>query len=168
MRKELHKNSFIEKLNTKKILKELSQIYEVSLKCLESKFFYKKQNDKIFMSDFDFDIIDFLDEKRVVNFGIYFATLNNFKKLRLSVEGSKYFLEAQKNFAIIEKNSLKKYLSQKDLEEKDFEKIEKNSKTNYLIVKFENKTLGIIDNSKGRFLNYIPKSRKIDEDKIMI
>jgi NOL1/NOP2/fmu family ribosome biogenesis protein len=153
-----------------KLIISLEKNYGCALEDLKSYNFYKLGNGKIYVSTIDITIpiIKNLEIRKIVSTGIYFGTiLNNKLRFRLSIEGSR-LIKPKINFIELDKENLSKYLSAENLFENEIKNISVNKEnfSEFLIVKFENVNIGVVSFKEGIFLNYIPKSRKINFNKL--
>lgn len=159
---------FTDKLSSRdklSLIKKLEDNYGDNLESLKEYNFYINNNSKkVFISKItlgDFEIT------RFSGIGIYFGTFHDNNRFRLSLEGSK-FINSKKNFIKINFNILKSYIAKENLFEDEVDEIniDKENKSAFYIVIYDNENLGCVSFKKGIFLNYIPKSRKLDYNKL--
>ena len=148
-------------LVVKELLTNLEKIYHCNLDELYSYDFYMNSKRKVYI--FNGNINNF-DIERVNLLGLYFGTYHGNFNFRLSIEGSK-FIEPKKNFVVLKKEFLKNYLATENLipEEIENDNIQDGI---FLIVKCLGNNLGCVSKKDGMYINYIPKSRKLEFNKV--
>lgn len=146
----------------KNIILKLEEVYDVKLNNLLDYTFYLNHKGKIFIFN---GSLDNLDLSRINNCGIYFGTFHDDDRFRLSLEGTK-FLNPKKNYVILKTETLKNYLAAEDLFEEDLEETNYDETYPFLIVKLGENKLGCVSKKENSYLNYIPKSRKLDFGKV--
>jgi NOL1/NOP2/fmu family ribosome biogenesis protein len=132
---------------------------------LKDKYFYKTEKGKIYLSNFNLDELKNVDLFKISSLGMYFGTLTDAKDIRLSIEASN-LIAPKKNYVLLKSECFKKYLSGKDLDISCFEKSEIFEKSPFYIVKYEEYNLGVISIKENYVYNFIPKSRRVDEEKL--
>ncbi len=160
-------NSYLELISDKEkllLINLLESYYGVKLKDLFKYYFYINRNsNKIFISSVNINDISI---NRISGIGIYFGSYHDNNRFRLSIEGSK-FINPKKNYIEINFKTLQSYLSAENLfiEEVDNMNYDKSSPP-FLIVKYNEENIGCISVKNNVLLNYIPKSRKLDYNKL--
>ena len=119
-----------------------------------SEYVFLENGTKFYISNrevFDFDA----SELRVNSLGLYIAEVKGMD-IRLSVEGSQMIgPNATKNVLSIDDSQLKEWLRGNELESsEDFK--------GFVIIKHDNDFFACGKNVKGRILNYLPKTRRIN------
>jgi len=144
------------------LINSLSNLYFCDLDFLKDYNFYKTNSEKVYISKIN---IDNLNITRFSSIGVYFGTFHDNFRFRLSIEGSK-LINPSKNYIILKKTVLSSYLAAENLFKEDLEFINWENKCPFLIVKCDNKNLGSVSIKDNVILNYIPKSRKLDYNKL--
>ena len=145
------------------LMKKLRCYYGDDLEKLKNFYFYfNPRTEKIFVSKIDLEKISI---NKITGIGLYFGTFHSNDRFRLSIEGSKFVIP-KKNFIEIDFEKLKSYLTGENLfqEEVKIENLEKNCP--FYIVKYKNENIGCVSLKENIFLNYIPKSRRLDFNKL--
>ncbi len=159
-------NSFsFEKLSEKEsnnLITKLELMYNCSLNELQGFYFYIASKGKVYISSIN---IDKQKIERVNSIGMYFGTFHDNNRFRLSLEGSR-FIKPKKNYVIINENTLKSYLSAENLFKDEAEIIDYSQDCPFLIVVHNSENLGCISVKDNMLLNYLPKSRKLDFNKV--
>jgi len=145
----------------KDLIKKLSYFYDDNLDQLLNYNFYKNKIDKVYIFNGNLDEIDVSS----VNFlGLYFGTFHE-ERFRLSIEGSK-FVKPKKNFIKLNEKSFQSYITAENLFEEEIEEISIEDNCPFLIVIYENENLGSVSIKEKNILTYMPKSRKLDFNKV--
>ena len=154
----------IKKSEVKELINDLSKDYEDNLDFLNEFNFYSNSKGKTFISKINLANINI---ERINAIGIYFGTFHDEKRFRLSIEGSR-LINPKNNFIKITKEQLKNYLAAENLFIDEIETIKESGTCPFLIVKHENEKLGCVSIKKQNnlLLNYVPKSRKLDFNKV--
>lgn len=163
----LKKNTFslkkIKNSKVKDLVEKLSLFYGCELDFLLSYNFYINENrGKVYLSEID------LSSFHVTKFssvGIHFGSFHDGDRFRLSLEGSK-FVNPTKNFVKISFDSLKSYLAAENLFKSEALELDWQDNAPFLIVIFKNENLGCISVKEDLLLTYLPKSRKLDYNKV--
>ena len=153
------------KLNEQKkilLIKNLEKDYGFDTSFLKEFEFYLTSKNKVMLSKINIDKIKF---ERINSIGIYFGTYHNETRFRLSLEGSK-FIKPTKNYIKINKEILKSYVAAENLFTNEVEMINCEPTAPFKIVTYENENLGCVSHREKELLTYMPKSRKLDYNKI--
>ncbi len=161
--------TLLKKEITNRLIDNLEKSYGVILDNLRDYFFYKHNTGKIYISKVYLSNLKNLDinNQKIMSIGIYFGTvLNEALRFRLSIEGTQ-FVEPKFNFIELDFKILKKYLSAENLFSEEITLLNKNEEvfSEFLVVKYKDKNIGVVSYKQGIYLTYMPKSRKIDFDK---
>ena len=166
----------------KNLIEDLSFFYGDNLDFLKKYSFYKSGADKVQI--FNGNLED-LDENRINSLGIYFGTFHNGDRFRLSIEGSK-FVKPTQNYVKLNETSFKSYITAENLFKEEVEEISKTGDCPFLIVVYGDENLGSVSiketsqtsrvsegsgivlnkNSSNEILTYMPKSRKLDYNRV--
>jgi ribosome biogenesis protein Nip4 len=155
--KKLRKQEISELINI------LSDAYNCDLEFIRKYYFYVNPKGKIYISNVD--IVNFKIVTRISNFGLYFGTLTDDGKVRLSIEGTS-FINPKKNYVKLKKEVLASYLAAENLFEEDIEEKNVDNSYPFLIVIFEGDNLGCVSKKEKYYINYLSKSRKLDYNKV--
>lgn len=141
----------------------LEEEYGVPSNFLKKTFLYINAKGKVHLTTFD---IDKEYNQRVNSVGIYFGTFHDERRFRFSLEGSQMF-EGQKNFIILkDEKALQSYLAAENLFDEDIKETNITGTCPFLIVKYKTYNLGCVSKKDTYYLNYLPKSRKLDFNKV--
>ncbi|MDA3855486.1 MAG: hypothetical protein PF569_04460 [Candidatus Woesearchaeota archaeon] len=152
----------LKKSKKEELVNKLSLYYGDNLEKLKSYNFYMNEKTrKIHMCKLDINI----DIRRITNVGIYFGTYHDNERFRLSIEGSQ-FIKPTKNFLILKEENLKSYLAAESLFTEEIEKFNWQENTPFLIAIYDGENLGCVNIKGKEILNYVPKSRKLNFDKL--
>lgn len=155
-------------LNSKEvenILNLIKKYYDADISNLKNYFFSINENTrKIFISNFSLDDLG-VDLPRINSHGMYFATMHDGGRVRLSIEGSK-LISAKKNFIVLNEENLKSYVSGEDLFFDEVEEINKDNTAPFLIVKYKDENIGCMGLTKDSLMTYVPKSRRLEFNRI--
>ena len=160
--KNLPRYSKLKKAQVKELLEKLNIYYNCSVEELYSYSFYITQRDKVYILSTS---VEELDLERVNSFGLYFGTFHDNERFRLSIEGSA-LLKPTKNFVRINEETLKSYLAAESLFKEEVEEMNWQNHCPFLIVCYKDTNLGCVSPKEKELLNYIPKSRKLDFNKV--
>lgn len=156
----------MDKLNSKQkkeLIEKLAFFYNSNVDFLKQYNFYlSSKKNKVYISKID---LDSLNIARVSSIGLYFGAFHDDDRFRLSIEGSK-LINPKRNFVILKKEALSSYLSAENLFKDDLEYLNWEDNCPFLIVKFENENLGSVNVKGDVILSYLPKSRKLDYNKV--
>lgn len=156
----------MDKLNSKQkkeLIEKLSFLYNSNIDFLKDYHFYlASKKNKIYISKID---IQNLNLTKISSIGLYFGAFHDDERFRLSIEGTK-LIDPKRNYVILKKEALSSYLAAEDLFKEDLEYINWEDNCPFLIVKYENEKLGSVNIKENSILNYIPKSRKLDYNKV--
>lgn len=155
-------DNVLKKSQIKLLIDNLSKLYGCKLDFLESYYFHVGAREKIYMSKID---VSTLNLEKINSTGIYFGTYHDEEKFRLSIEGSQ-FVKATQNFITINDETLKSYLASENLFTTEALEINREGHCPFLIVKYKDHNLGCVSIKEEMMLNYIPKSRKLDFNKV--
>lgn len=131
----------------KALLRNLEEQYGCQIKI--NKAFLKSSKDKIYIISKDFAKLD-ESKIRINNLGMYFCKQEK-DGIRLSIEGSQ-LIKPKKNF--IQLSDPENWMKGEDIETNE-------NVSGYVIVKYNNDTLGCGKFKQGKVLNYVPKDRTI-------
>lgn len=140
----------LSKKEGKKIIKQIQEI--LGIKNLKLDYLFFKNNDnKVYILSKEFSNLD-SSKFRINNLGLYIIKIEPFG-LRLSIEGSQLIgPKATKN--ILEINDPKEWMKGNDIfTDKKFK--------NCVLIKYKDNFLGSGFYSKGKIINFIPKSRRV-------
>lgn len=156
----------MDKLNSKQkkaLIEKLAFFYNSDLDFLYDYHFYlfSKKN-KIYISKIN---LDDLNLTKVSVIGLYFGTFHDEDRFRLSIEGSKLIIP-KRNFVVLKKESFASYLAAENLFKEDLEYLNWEDNCPFLIVKYKDVNLGSVNVKDNQILNYVPKSRKLDYNKV--
>lgn len=152
----------LKKSKKEELINKLSFYYGTNLDKLKSYDFYMNEKTrKVQICKVDTTI----NLRRVMNLGIYFGTYHDENRFRLSIEGSQ-LVKPTKNFLILKKENLKSYLAAENLFVEEIEKFDWQDNSPFLIVIYDKENLGCVNIKGKEILNYIPKSRKLNFDKL--
>lgn len=155
----------MDKLNSKQkreLIDSLAFFYKTDLTYLKKYQFYKTQRGKLYISKID---ITSLNLTKFASIGLYFGTYHDENRFRLSIEGSK-LITPTRNYIELKKEILSSYLSAENLFKEDLDYLNWEDNCPFLIVKCGNEYLGAVSIKENMVLNYIPKSRKLDYNKL--
>jgi NOL1/NOP2/fmu family ribosome biogenesis protein len=142
---------------------KLSFFYGCDLSELKQhSFFFNDKTLKMYL--FSGDISD-IELERVNSLGLYFGTMHDNDRFRLSIDGSQ-LIDAKRNFIILNEKSLKSYVSGESLLRNEIEKISWVDNCPFLIVKFADDNLGCANIKENEILSYVPKSRRLNGSRI--
>ena len=157
----------LQKLNRqekKQLIYFLEDAYNVDLKHLLKNNFFKAGKEKIYISTIDPQELN-LDN--INSIGLYFGVYHGENTFRLSIEGSQLIENPKKNYLILKNDSaLTSYLAAKNLFEEDIDYVSNEVGTPFLIVIFKNQHIGCVSVKDNYYLSYMPKSRKLDYNKV--
>jgi ribosome biogenesis protein Nip4 len=125
--------------------------------------FYKTQRDKVYMTTFSLEENRF---KNINSIGIYFGTFHDSERFRLSIEASQYINPIKNYIVLKDHKALQSYLAAENIFEEDIKEKNITNTTPFIIVQYENENLGCVSKKEGYYLSYIPKSRKLDFNKV--
>jgi len=144
------------------LLDDLSFFYDSDLSFLKKYHFFKNSSEKVYIFNGEYE---FIDQSRINSIGIYFGTFHNGNKFRLSIEGSK-FVKPKQNYVKLNQKAFNSYITAENLFIDEVEEISKTGSSPFLIVVFEDENLGSVSIKENIILNYMPKSRKINYNKV--
>jgi NOL1/NOP2/fmu family ribosome biogenesis protein len=152
----------LKKSEINQIVDSLSIAYDFDCNFLKSYYFLIKGRQKVYITNINLKEIDI---DRINSTGIYFGTIHDDDRIRLSVEGTT-FIKPKKNFIEINKETLKSYLAAENLFLDEVKTINNDETYPFLIVKYETENLGCVSLKENILLNYVSKSRKLDYNKV--
>jgi NOL1/NOP2/fmu family ribosome biogenesis protein len=149
-------------LNTrevKEIIKKLEEYYGISLKTFQKQYaFIKNQHDRIFIVNRDVEKIDF-ENLRINTVGLYFAEINKYGEVRLTLEGSQLIGPlAKKNTLELTEEQVREYFKGHEIEME----IETDQQPLFLI-HYQKDFFGAAKYKNGTLLNYLPKIHRTQE-----
>ena len=145
----------------KELLSYLEEVYGCKLDDLYSYDFFINSKNKVYVFSGN---LDGFDMRRVNLVGLYFGTYHSDSKFRLSIEGSK-FVNPKKNFVVLKEEFLKNYLASENLFLEEIEE-DKSQENVFLIVKCSGENLGCVSKKDNLYINYVPKSRKLEFNRV--
>lgn len=154
------------KLDSKKkaeLIENLKNDYGCETDFLNDYEFYLTSKDKVQISKVNLDNENI---ERINSLGVYFGVFPNETRFRLSLEGSKFLKPTKNIIELNDKQILSSYLSAENLFDTEVKEIEFTDNVPFKIVQFEGENLGTVSHKEKEFLNYIPKSRKLDYNKL--
>lgn len=147
----------------RELIEKLELFYGCNLDSLKNqKFFISEKKKKVYLSNFDFQELDF---KRVSGHGLYFGTFHDGNRFRLSIEGTR-FITPKKNFVLIDEDNLKSYVTGENLFKDEVKEVSWQDKCPFLIVRHGDENLGCVNLKDDILISYMPKSRRLDFNKI--
>ena len=163
----------ITKLNESKknkILKNLEKNYKCDILELKKYNFYIQKSFKVFISKIDLNLINLenLNLRKIVNIGLYFGRVldDKFERFRLSIYGTQMIIP-KNNYIVLDRKFFEKYLARENLFESEIKQIKKDDFCEFLIVSYDKKNYGVVSKKQEMYLNYIPKERKIEYNKLI-
>lgn len=165
MDKDKKPTSFLEKIPSKEkkaIFEEISTNYDSNIDYFKDKNLYKNQKGKVYLTHIN---IEELNIERINGFGIYFGTIHDSGRFRLSIEGTQ-LINVKQNYVVLKEEKFSNYLAAENLFPEDLEVINREENCPFLIVKFNNDNLGCVTIKEDNVQNYIAKSRKLDYNKV--
>ena len=140
----------------KAIMKKLDEQFGIT--CTLDYAFLMDQHKKIWLIHKDVNLIDF-EQLRINSMGLYFAEINKYGEIRLTIEGSQLVGKfATKNVVVLEAENVKKYFKGEDVPiSLDV------SGSPFLLLKFGSDFFGCAKYKEGVLLNYLPKVHRTQE-----
>ena len=144
-------------LNTreiKDILKKIKDLYGFTPKIDDAFLMDAKQ--KIYLISKKINMIDF-EQLHINSMGLYFADINKYDELRLSIEGSQIVgPHAEKNILELNEEQVRAYFRSEEIpmDEKD---------TPFVLLKYNADFFGASKIKEGKLLNYLPKAHRTKE-----
>lgn len=138
----------------KDIVKRIEELYGFSQKLNYA--FLMDEHDKIYLISNKIDLIDF-ELLRINSMGLYFADINKYDELRLSIEGSQLVgPHSKKNILELSEEQVRAYFHSEEIpmQEKD---------TGFVLLKYKNDFFGASKIKDGKLLNYLPKVHRTKE-----
>lgn len=141
--------------------KEIKEIFGIIDKQWNAKIkldygFLKNQKGRYFVINKDISKID-LSKLRLNSVGMYFCEIDG-KGIRLSIEGAQVIgPKAKKNVVELNDDETKKLFKGEDIEK------ECKDCTGFVILKHKNDFLGTGKYSNGKILNYVSKTRRVNQ-----
>jgi len=147
----------------KKLIEPLTDYYDTNLDHLYKFKFYSNARGRVFISPIDVFSVEF---DRINSIGLYFGTLNEDERFRLTIEGTQ-MINPKKNIVMLNEESLKSYLAGESLFFEEVEFINRDGYCPYLIVKYGKHCVGVVS-TKGdkELLNYVSKGKRLDYNKV--
>lgn len=163
----MFESNLLKKSEVKILLDKISQYYNCDISNLENyNFYFNEKNDKIYISTYN---VEELGLDRVSNHGLYFGSYHDNGRFRLSIEGSKFVIP-NKNYVKISPSSLKSYVAGENLFADEVLELNYDENAPFLVVIYDNgeqfENVGSISVKENFLLNYVPKSRRLDFNKI--
>ena len=147
------------------ILNSIGNYYDVDTTNLKEYYFYINENTrKVYLSNFNLNESG-LQLPKINSMGMYFASIHDNKRIRLSIEGSK-LIKPKKNYIILNKDNLKSYVAGEDLFIDEIKNVNFDKKAPFLIVRYEEQNIGCMNLKDKILMSYVPKSRRLDFNKI--
>lgn len=145
------------------LVDKLAFYYSCNLEELKkNSFYFNEKTQKVYL--FSGDISD-INLERVNSLGLYFGTMHDKDRFRLSIDGSQ-LIDAKRNFVLLNEDSLKNYISGENLFKNEVEKINWEDNSPFLIVKYGDDNLGCVNVKGNEILSYVPKSRRLSSSRI--
>ncbi|MEK6953324.1 MAG: hypothetical protein AABX29_10025 [Nanoarchaeota archaeon] len=140
----------LSKKEVKKLIKQIQEIFGIKNLKLDYLFF-KNNDNKIYILSKEFSDLD-SSKFKINNLGLYIIKIEPFG-IRLSIEGSQLIgKKATKN--ILEIDNPKEWMKGNDI-------VADKKYKNGVLIKYKDKFLGSGFYSKGKIINFIPKSRRV-------
>lgn len=140
----------LSKKEVKKLIKQIQEIFGIKNLKLDYLFF-KNNDNKIYILSKKFSNLD-SSKFKINNLGLYIIKIEPFG-IRLSIEGSQLIgPKATKN--ILEIDNPKEWMKGNDI-------VADKKYKNGVLIKYKDKFLGSGFYSKGKIINFIPKSRRV-------
>ncbi len=164
----------LKKNQIKNLLESLSKYYGCQTEHLNSKHFYITPKGKVYICEKNIAILENqqnthpneISLPRINSVGMYFGTYHDDQRFRLSIEGSS-LLEPTKNYIELkDKNALKSYISAENISKEEISFCDHSNHCPFLLVKYQKKIIGSVSPKEGMYINYIPKSRKLEYSKL--
>ncbi|MCA9495740.1 MAG: hypothetical protein KC589_02260 [Nanoarchaeota archaeon] len=152
----------LKKSQVKELIDRLSFLYSCDLEYLKSYNYYLNKGGKLYLSKIN---LDSLNLDRVNSIGLYFGTIHDNDRFRLSIEGSK-FISPKRNYIKLNEVSFKSYITGENLFKEEVEEINWEEQCPFLIVIYNEENLGAANVKDKNILCYVPKSRKLDFNKV--
>lgn len=147
----------------KEILENIEKYYKCNVDELkELNFYINEKTQKIHVTKVD---IEELNIDKISGFGLYFGTMHDNNRLRLSIEGSQ-LISPKKNYIKINDENLKSYLAGENLFKDEVEEINWEDNAPFLITLHNDENLGSVNIKENMILNYLPKSRRLNFNKV--
>ena len=160
--------SSLKKLSQKQkeeLISTLSFFYNTRTGHLKDHTFYlNEKTSKVYIANMPVEETN-LKLKRINSQGLYFGTYHDNNRFRLSMEGTQ-LIEPKRNYIILNEKSLKNYISGENLFKEEAEEINWEDKSPFLIVKYEDDNLGSVNIKEDFIINYVPKSRRLNFDRL--
>ncbi|MEC8220892.1 MAG: hypothetical protein VX028_02365 [Nanoarchaeota archaeon] len=172
------KNNFsilkLKKNQVKHLLETLSTYYQCETKELNSKYFYTTPKGKVYICEENIAVLENQQNihpneitfPRINSIGMYFGTYHDEERFRLSIEGSA-LLDPKANFIELkDENALKSYISAENITKEEVSNYDHSNHCPFLIVRYNGNSIGSVSPKEGMFINYVPKSRKLEYSKL--
>lgn len=142
----------------KDVLEKLESYYGCDIMDMRSEYgFLIDQDDHIFLVSRDIEKID-LAKLRINSVGMYFAEINKYKEIRLTIEASQLIgPKAAKNVFDINSEDLKEYFKGKEIA------IGEEYGNTMLLIRSGKDFFGAAKCKDGTLLNYLPKVHRTKE-----
>ncbi|MFW5704788.1 MAG: hypothetical protein ACOCXG_03000 [Nanoarchaeota archaeon] len=147
----------------KNFLESLNAYYGADIEALKKFDFYVNNSGKVYITSVPEK--DLTITKRVCGLGLYFATIHDGGRIRLSVEGCS-LVEPKKNYIILNEKGFKAFICAEDLFEDEIEETNFEGNTPFIMVIYAGERIGIVSKKESSYINYLPKSRKLDYNKV--
>lgn len=140
----------------KEILKKLNG--QFGIHCTLDYAFLMDQHNKIWLIHKDVNLIDF-EQLRINSMGLYFAEINKYGEVRLTIEGSQLVGKfATKNVLVLDAEHVKKYFKGEDVPvQLDV------GGSPFVLLQFCSDFFGCAKYKDGILLNYLPKVHRTQE-----
>lgn len=156
-------NKIMKKSEVRELIDKLAFFYDCDLNFLKSyKFYFNESRGKVYISNAN---IENLNLRKISGKGLYFGTLHDNDRFRLSIEGS-HFISPKKNFVKIDNEKLKSYLSGENLFKEEIIELNWQDKCPFLIVIYDGESLGCVNVKGDELISYVPKSRRLSFNKL--
>jgi len=158
-------NEILNTKERKEMLNSISNYYDINIANLEEYNFYINRNTrKVYISNFNIKETK-LNLPKINSHGMYFASIHDNKRIRLSIEGSK-LIKPNKNYIKLSEENLKSYVSGEDLFSEEVYEINYDKRAPFLIVIYKDENIGCVNLKDKIFMNYVPKSRRLEFNRI--
>ena len=147
----------------RELLDNLNSYYDFDCKELTKLNFYINKGGKVFISSVPEKDLETVN--RISGLGMYFATVHDGGRVRLSVEGCN-LIKPKKNYIVLNEKGFKAFISGEDLFEEEIAENHYNGDAPFIIVVYDNQRIGVVSKKEKSYITYLPKSRKLDFNKV--
>jgi NOL1/NOP2/fmu family ribosome biogenesis protein len=120
--------------------------------------FLMDQKSRIWLVHKDVNLIDF-EKLRINTVGLYFAEINKYGEIRLTMEGSQLVGEfATRNVVTLKEDIVREYFKGADID------VELDVEGNpFVLLKYGGDYFGCAKHKDGKLFNYLPKEHRVSE-----